>query len=88
MKTVTYFAAAAALLTQVSAHLVITYPGWRGNNLHDSGRTAQDAIPEDGLGVHYNNASQQLEYPYGMQWIYPCKLLSSLKHKTQWGPID
>ena len=30
-------------------HVVITYPGWRGNNL---GRTD--------------------EFPFGMQWMYPC----------------
>lgn len=38
----------AATLT--SAHTVITYPGWRGDNL----------ITND-------------TFPYGMQWMYPCK---------------
>ena len=37
----------------VSAHSVITYPGWRGDNL----------ITND-------------TFPYGMQWMYPCKLAS------------
>lgn len=45
----------SALLTFVlaavaSAHIVITYPGWRGNTL-------------------ITNAT----FPYGMQWMYPCK---------------
>lgn len=35
----------------VQAHVVITYPGWRGNNL---GRND--------------------EFPFGMQWMYPCTL--------------
>lgn len=39
--------ASAAL---VSAHTVITYPGWRGDNL----KTTE-------------------EFPYGMQWMYPCE---------------
>jgi hypothetical protein len=33
----------------VQAHVVITYPGWRGNNL---------ALND--------------EFPFGMQWMYPC----------------
>lgn len=39
---------ASALLA--SAHTVITYPGWRGNNLLTN-----------------------TDFPYGMQWAYPCK---------------
>ncbi len=35
----------------VSTEIIITYPGWRGNNL-------------------FVNES----FPYGMQWMYPCKL--------------
>lgn len=49
------------------AHSVITYPGYRGNNLHTNGSISGSA----GLGVSYENGS--LAYPYGMQWIYPCK---------------
>ena len=41
---------AVASAAAVSAHTIITYPGWRGNNL-------------------ITNAS----FPYGMQWMYPCK---------------
>lgn len=51
------------LTTIVSSHTVITYPGWRGDNLHMNG-----SIPDaSGLGVGENNT-----YPYGMQWMYPC----------------
>ena len=41
---------AVAYAALASAHTIITYPGWRGNNL-------------------ITNAS----FPYGMQWMYPCK---------------
>lgn len=40
-----------AASTLATAHVILTYPGWRGNNL----------ITND-------------TFPYGMQWMYPCKL--------------
>lgn len=40
--------------TLTSAHTVITYPGWRGDNL----------ITND-------------TFPYGMQWMYPCKFFTA-----------
>ena len=43
-----------ALINLASAHTVITYPGWRGDNLREND-----------------------DYPYGMQWEYPCKPESS-----------
>ncbi|KAH6617634.1 hypothetical protein F5144DRAFT_596597 [Chaetomium tenue] len=46
-------------LTQ--GHVVITYPGWRGNNL---GRTD--------------------EFPFGMQWMYPCGGLPVTTNRTHW----
>lgn len=51
-------------LSLVTAHIVITYPGDRGNNLLKSG------TPEEtnGLGEGANGT-----FPYGMQWMYPCK---------------
>lgn len=52
-----------ALSSLVSSHTVITYPGWRGDNLLKTG----DVEAEQGLGVGSNDT-----YPYGMQWIYPC----------------
>ncbi len=66
-------AALVTLWTTVGAHSVLTYPIWRGNNLRDSGRTTDDLIPVNGLGVAYDNNTQSLTYPYGMQWVYPCK---------------
>ena len=58
----------------VSAHTVITYPGWRGDNLHSNG-TDQNFIDGGGLGVGPNNS-----FPYGMQWMYPCKTPRALLH--------
>jgi hypothetical protein len=46
---------AVTTATLATAHTIITYPGWRGNNLH-----------------------QNESWPYGMQWIYPCKRQLSL----------
>ena len=76
MLLATYILALAACWSHVAAHLVVTYPGWRGNNLKNSGNVPEGSstIPDDGLGVSYSNSSQELQYPYGMQWIYPCKL--------------
>jgi hypothetical protein len=51
------------------AHTVITYPGYRGNNLHTNGTVAEAG----GLGVAYDTKNGSYIYPYGMEWIYPCK---------------
>lgn len=59
----TVAACLSSLFSLVSSHTVITYPGWRGNNLHSPG----DIVEENGLGAGDNGT-----YPYGMQWIYPC----------------
>jgi hypothetical protein len=80
--------ALAAICSQVSGHLVMVYPGWRGDNLKDSGKLPDGSIPQDGLGVGLSNDS--LTYPYGMQWIYPCTYTShqyfgtSLLIRTRW----
>jgi len=63
------------LSSLVSAHNVITYPGWRGDNLHSNG-TAEES---SGLGVGPNNT-----YPYGMQWMYPCGGMSMTTNRTKW----
>lgn len=60
----------AACVSLVSSHTVITYPGWRGDNLLKSG----DIQQEQGLGAGANQT-----YPYGMQWIYPCTQESTLQ---------
>lgn len=65
--------AALALLASISiaqAHTVITYPGWRGNNLHTNG-----TLPEDNpeaLGITYDQ-NGTAAFPWGMQWMYPCE---------------
>lgn len=64
-------AVAAALLGRGTAHTVITYPGWRGNSLHTNGTLPQNN--PDTIGVDWNNETQQYDFPYGMQWIYPCE---------------
>ncbi len=51
-------------LSLVTAHTVITYPGYRGNNLVKNGTTVQS----NGLGGGPDNT-----FPYGMQWMYPCE---------------
>lgn len=54
-------AALLDLLCLVHAHTVIVYPGWRGDNLMPSNCT---------IGVDdYKTGC----FPYGMQWMYPCK---------------
>lgn len=64
-----------AFSSWTSAHTVITYPGWRGNNL----RNSSDIVTAKGLGVDTNSSSPDgLGYPYGMQWIYPCTSMNSL----------
>ena len=65
-----FFAAAWTLAT---AHTVIVYPGWRGDNLDTTSFVDQT----QGLGVDYQNGS--LVYPYGKQWIYPCESDSTLE---------
>lgn len=59
----------------VAAHTVVTYPGWRGNNLVTNGTTVSGAIPEGSLGINYVDG--QPSYPYGMQWQYPCESYSA-----------
>ncbi|KAK2795215.1 hypothetical protein FQN52_006145 [Onygenales sp. PD_12] len=67
-------------ISSVTAHTVIVYPGWRGNNLHTNG-TINEA---DGLGVAIGNASSSLVYPYGMQWAYPCGGMPMSQNRTKW----
>ncbi|KAL2053652.1 hypothetical protein ABVK25_005956 [Lepraria finkii] len=68
----------------VSSHTVITYPGWRGDNLHTNGSISGDNgtyVPDGthGLGVGDNNT-----YPYGMQWMYPCGGMPMSSNRTKW----
>lgn len=57
------------------AHTVITYPGYRGNNLHTNGTVEQ----ANGLGAAYDVKNGSYIYPYGMEWIYPCKEKKSIR---------
>jgi hypothetical protein len=68
--------ALAACWSYVAAHMVITYPGWRGNNLLTTGLEQDGSVPADGLGAFYDNKTESLQYPYGMQWMYPCQCFS------------
>ncbi|KAL8696005.1 MAG: hypothetical protein Q9201_007868 [Fulgogasparrea decipioides] len=71
----TVAACLSSLFSVVSSHTVITYPGWRGNNLHSPGNIAE----EKGLGAGENGT-----YPYGMQWIYPCGGMPISTNRTLW----
>jgi hypothetical protein len=62
-----------ALLSAISiarAHTVITYPGWRGNNLHTNG-TLPAQNPES-IGIDFSD-NGTVAFPWGQQWMYPCK---------------
>lgn len=56
----------------VAAHTVITYPGWRGNNLHTNGTNSDGSIPAGSIGIDYSE-NGTIGFPYGMQWMYPCQ---------------
>jgi hypothetical protein len=67
LRTLVAFVAAISI---AHAHTVITYPGWRGNNLHTNG-----TVPEhnpSALGIDYSD-NGTVSFPWGQQWIYPCK---------------
>lgn len=61
--------AVLSLFSLAHAHTVITYPGWRGDNLHSTGTV----LDTNGLGT-FEEGNETL-YPYGMQWMYPCESL-------------
>lgn len=52
----------------IQAHTVLTYPGWRGDNLYSNG-TAEDTGGLSSFAVDNGTL-----HPFGMQWEYPCKL--------------
>lgn len=60
------------LLRLAHCHTVITYPGWRGDNLAANGSI------DDTNGLGTGRSGAQDIYPYGMQWIYPCKCLPAI----------
>lgn len=71
MFSLTWLLAVITTASVASAHTVITYPGWRGNNLHTNGTVPEDN-PES-RGIDYND-NGTASFPWGMQWMYPCKL--------------
>lgn len=58
------------------AHTVITYPGWRGNNLHTNGTLPQQNPDTIGIDTYENGS---FGFPFGQQWMYPCKIQRSLE---------
>ncbi|KAI3337204.1 hypothetical protein HD806DRAFT_528776 [Xylariaceae sp. AK1471] len=65
-------------IATVHAHVLISYPGWRGNNLYLNGTVQQT----NGAGVAFSGSSTL--FPYGMQWIYPCGGLPITGNRTNW----
>lgn len=65
-----------SLLTLAYGHIVITYPGWRGDNLHSNG-TVQESN-----GLETAPLDDKYIWPYGMQWSYPCTLSGRPAVKT------
>ncbi|KAL1860060.1 hypothetical protein Plec18167_004165 [Paecilomyces lecythidis] len=78
--TVSTWTTAVVLLCAglASAHTVIVYPGYRGNNLMTNG-TVQEA---NGLGEATVNGTSI--FPYGMQWQYPCGGMPTSTNRTKW----
>ena len=64
------FLALLSVISIARAHTVITYPGWRGNNLHTNG-TLPSENPES-LGIDFSD-NGTVAFPWGQQWIYPCR---------------
>ncbi|KAI9717565.1 MAG: hypothetical protein M1812_004706 [Candelaria pacifica] len=87
----------------VDAHTVITYPPWRGDNLHmTSNVTASNGLGtgRDPTGnimdVNANGvittgevlqSPDNITYPYGMQWMYPCGGIPQSTNRTKW-PVN
>lgn len=64
-----------ACASLAASHIVIVYPGWRGNNIHTNGTVSETdaSIKPGSLGINAE-ANGTLGFPYGMQWMYPCTL--------------
>ncbi|OJD26604.1 hypothetical protein ACJ73_02013 [Blastomyces percursus] len=70
----------ALFASSVTAHTVIVYPGWRGNNLHSTGNFTET----NGLGIARGANDSELLYPAGMQWAYPCGGMPTSQNRTKW----
>jgi len=67
-------------LSLARAHTVITYPGWRGDNLQTNGTVPAQNPGSRGIDFLANGS---LAYPWGMQWIYPCKIPPPAQQQQQ-----
>ncbi|KAH9881106.1 hypothetical protein J1614_001600 [Plenodomus biglobosus] len=70
----------------VSAHTVLVYPPWRGNNIHTNG-TMSDTDPSiipGSRGMNYDQEKDTYGFPYGMQWMYPCGGMPMSQNRTKW----
>ncbi|KAF2085531.1 hypothetical protein K490DRAFT_46608 [Saccharata proteae CBS 121410] len=77
--------ALAATWSLAAAHTVITYPGWRGDNLHTNGTEGDGiSIIPGSLGMNYDNDTGTYNFPYGMQWMYPCGGMRTTENRTKW----
>ncbi|KAL9086819.1 MAG: hypothetical protein Q9165_006966 [Trypethelium subeluteriae] len=76
------FSAAIVALTAItsfaSAHTVITYPGWRGDNLYTNG-----SVTDASIGIDYLQ-NGTAAFPWGMQWMYPCGGMPMSQNRTKW----
>ncbi|KAH8195850.1 hypothetical protein TruAng_009980 [Truncatella angustata] len=78
MVKIIFFTLLVLMLDSAQCHLVLTYPGWRGNNLILNG-SIEDT---NGLGTGQSGSAEI--FPYGMQWIYPCGGMPLTSNRTQW----
>ncbi|KXT18036.1 hypothetical protein AC579_4572 [Pseudocercospora musae] len=76
-----FLAITAFLLSLTSAHMVLTYPGSRGNNLHTNG--TPPAFNPDTVGIdYYSNGTRG--FPWGMQWMHPCGGMPLTHNRSLW----
>lgn len=83
---VSFTATALSLLTfslpLASSHLVLTYPGWRGDSLNTTGNVNM-TMGMNGVTAVSGNSSEVL-YPFGQQWAYPCGGTPLTTNRTYW----
>jgi hypothetical protein len=86
-RSILLIAAAAAELA--TAHTVITYPLWRGNNLISSGSTPPSMSPTS-VGVDFNNVNGTIQptFPWGMQYTFPCESRLAVGTHNQFGLLQ
>lgn len=70
--------AVTTFLRAIQAHTVLTYPGWRGDNLHSNGTV------EDTGGLSSFAVDNGTLHPFGMQWEYPCGGMPMSQNRTKW----